>query len=219
MALFYRFLPKTSALVEYRYQSRTYTEQQDADDNSKGIEDDTAQDFDYHKTFIGLHWDASAKIIGDLKLGLGYKDYENDKNWDGNAYDDNTTWLAETRLFYKLTRKTMLSGKILREVRDSASDDGSTEYENTTVGVGVKQKVLRQLTLSGSLDYTAKEYDENADGDERSDDVYSAELGAEYTFNDWLTAGLNYTFKDKQSNFEDKEYTENIVGLSLSASY
>lgn len=219
VAFYYKFWPKTSALFEYRYQMREYTEQQDLDDNSKGIDSDTAQDFNYHQFFVGLHWDATAKITGDLKLGYGLKDYENDVNWRGEDYDDNDTWIAETRLAYRLAPKTRLTARLLRRVRNSSSDDGSTEYENTKVGFGLQQRILRRYTVKAGVAYTKKDYDENSSGESRDDDVYEGNLGVDYRFNEWLNGGVTYTYKDRQSNFADDEYTSNVFTVHIGAEY
>lgn len=219
LAFFYKFWPKTSALFEYRYQLREYTEQQDLADNDKGIDSNTAQDFSYHKFYVGLQWDATAKINGNLKLGYGLKDYDNSTNWLGEDYDDNSTWIAETRLSYQLAPKTRLTSELLREVRDSSSNDGSTEYENTRLGIGVKQTLLRRFTLKANASYTAKDYDADRFGNSREDDQYRAKLGCDYKIQDWLTAGVAYTYEDRQSNFADEEYTNNIIGFHIGGEY
>lgn len=221
VAVFYKFMPKTSALFEYRYQMREYT---DADDSIKaGYNDDTSQDFDYHKLFLGLHWDTTAKITGDLKFGYGMKNYDNDQNWLGQEYEDNDTWLAETRLTYKLRARTRLTGKVSRSVRDSSSDDGSTEYENTKLGLGIKQGFMERFVFNANASVTFKDYDEATTGtyagQEREDDQYEGEVGVKYKANDWLTLGVNYTYVDRQSNFDDEEYTNNIFGFQIAAKY
>lgn len=218
VAAYYRIMPKTSALVEYRVQMREYTEQQSAGDNSKGADSDTAQDFVYHKAFVGLHWDASAKITGDLKVGIGFKDYENDENWDGGDYDDATTWIAETRLNYQLFQRTRLNGRLLRQVKDSSSID-STRYTNTVFGLGASQEFSEKLTGKVDLSYTYDDYDAYGSADERQDDVYAAKLGLDYDIREWLTAGVNYTYKQRESNIDDKDYTNNRVAFTIGAAF
>ena len=218
IALFYKFLPKTSALVEYRVQLREYTEQQNAGDNSKGAKSDTSQDFIYHKGFIGLHWDASAKINGDLKVGIGYKDYENDKNWDNEDYGEETTWIAETKLTYQLFQKTQLNTKLMRQVKDSTSAD-STRYTDTMFGIGAKQMFTDKLTGKVDLSYTYDDYDAYNGADERQDDTYMARLGLDYQIQEWLTAGVNYTYKQRESNDNDKDYTNNRVAFTVGAAF
>jgi hypothetical protein len=215
LTAFYRIMPKTSALVEYRVQMREYTEQQNSGDNSKGADSDTAQDFVYHKAFVGLHWDASAKINGDLKLGIGYKDYENDENWDNVDYEDTTTWIAETRLYYQLFQRTQLNGKLLRQVKDSSAI-GSTRYTDTVFGLGAKQQFSEKLTGMVDLAYTFDEYDGD---DDREDDVYAAKIGLDYDIQDWLTAGVNYTYKQRESNIDDKDYTNNRFAFTIGAAF
>ena len=219
VAFYYRFMPKTSALVEYRVQVREYLEQQNAGDNDKGADSDTAQDFLYHKGFVGLHWDASAKINGDLKLGIGYKDYENDKQWAVNGvsedYEDATTWIAETNLAYQLFQKTRLNGRLMRQVKDSTSA-GSTRYTDTVFGIGARQMFTEKLTGKVDLSYTNDDY---AGNDDRRDDTDQARLGVDYKIQEWLTAGVNYTYKQRESNVDDKDYTNNRIAFTVGAEF
>lgn len=218
--MYYRVMPKTSAFVEYRFETTEYTEQQDLDDNNRGADSDTAQDFDYHKTFVGLEWDATAKVNGQLKFGYGYKDYDNSSSFrtdeDGNRikYDDASTWIAETNLTYNWRPKTAFDARVLRETYDSPSSI-NTQYDRTQVGFGVTQGLGQRMTLIADAAYTLRDYDETS----REDDQYELGLDLRYALQDWLSAGVRYEYDDRESDDKDFEYTNNVFGLYVQAEY
>jgi hypothetical protein len=220
VAMYYRVMPKTSAFVEYRFETTEYTEQQDLDDNDRGADSDTAQDFDYHKAFVGLEWDASAKLNGQLKFGYGYKDYDNTfsfrRDEDGNRikYDDASTWIAETNLTYNWRPKTAFDARILRETYDSPSSI-NTRYDRTQVGIGVAQALGQRMILRADAAYTLRDYDETS----REDDQYELGLDLRYAMLDWLSAGVRYEYDDRESDDKDFEYTNNVFAMYLKAEY
>ncbi len=214
LTLFYQLLPKTAALIEYRWETREYTEQQDASDNSYAADSVTAQDFDYHKFFLGLHMDPTAKISGDLKLGLGYRDFANDVSFrtgpDGNPlhYNDTGTWIAETMLHYQVSRRTRLKLGLAREAMDSA-DIMSTTYDSTAVELGLAQGIGRRLKLFGDVCY---EYDDYEGG--REDDTYYFSARLQYTAKEWCIFNLYYIFEEEDSSAAGQSYTNNRFGVS-----
>jgi hypothetical protein len=217
---YYKFMPKTSALFEYRATFTKYTEQESISDNAKGYDDNTSQDSTYHRFFVGLHWDATAKITGDLKLGWGYKDYDNDKDNNGNDYDDDSTWIAETRLAYQLFQKTSLRFRLLREDKDDTNAQTSG-YEHTKVGIGFDQGITDQLKVVGDFDYTLDTFDYDAK-DDNDVDIYNAKIGLNYDFNEWLGAGIAYNYRDKSNSAgwkKNDDYTDHICSFNVGARF
>ena len=222
---YYKFMPKTSALFEYRATFTKYSKQEDASDNSYGYDDETSQDSTYHRFLLGLHWDASAKITGDVKLGWGIKNYDNDEDYAGREYKDANTWIAETRLGYQMFKRTGLRFSLLREAKDD-TNAATGSYEHTKVGLGVDQGITQQLSLVGDLAYTydSYEYEEDSSGDTDPDknvNIYSASLGLNYAFNDWLNAGVGYKYKEKSNNshYDYDDYTDHIYSFNVGARF
>jgi hypothetical protein len=220
IALYYKFLPKTSVFVQYQYEMTEYPEQDDLDDNDRGIDSDTAQDYDYHKGFIGLEWDATAKLNGQLKVGYGYKDYDNKYSFRTDdqgrpiEYDEESSWIAGTDLTYQWRPKTALGFSLERENLDSPSTS-SNSYDRTRAGFGITQALGQRMTLSADAAYTLREYDEI----NRDDDQWELGLDFRYAMLEWLSAGLRYEYDDRESDDPEYEYTNNIVGLYLQATY
>lgn len=220
VAFYYRIMPKTAAFVEYRFETTEYTEQDDLEDNNRGADSDNAQDYKYHKGYVGLTWDATAKINGELKFGYGYKEYDNDVSFrtdeHGNSieYDDVSTWIAETRLTYAMSPKTAFDARILRETFDSPSSVDTT-YDRTEVGFGLTQEMGRRMTLSADAAYILRDYDRTS----REDDEWEVGLDLRYALMEWLAAGMRYEYDDRQSDVDEYEYTNNRVGFYLQAEY
>ncbi|MDD2219315.1 MAG: outer membrane beta-barrel protein [Desulfoplanes sp.] len=218
---YYKFLPKTSVLVEYRATFTSYAEQQDASDNAYGYDSDTSQDSTYHRVFVGLHWDATAKINGDLKLGWGYKDFDNDEDYAGNDYKDKGSWVAETRLGYQLFQRTRLTFSLVNEQKDD-TDAGTGSYEHSKVGFGLDQGITDQLKFLGDVSYTYNLYEYEEDGtNDKDENIYSLGLGFKYAFNEWVNAGIGYTYKEKinNSSYDSDNYTDHTCSISLGAAF
>ena len=217
---YYRFLPKTSFLVEYRRTIRDYTSQGTATDNSKGITNSTCEDHELDDYFLGLRWDPTAKLNGDLKFGYGEKNYDNARDWNNNKYADKDTWVAETNLRYKASEKTQFRAKIMRSIKESTSDT-SNYYTDTTFGLGLNQEMGRRIYLDLGLDYNRAEH--NAYGGEKSRDDKSitSTVGLEYRIQPWLRTGVEFSYKRKDSSegFEDNEYTNHKGMFSISATF
>lgn len=215
---YYRIFPRTSLLAEYRIKDINYTNQ-DNGDNTQGIDSDTSQDATFHQFFIGLNFDPSGKVKGELKLGVGHKDYENDTDWNGKEYEDVTTWLAETNLDWAVTAKTMINAKFARELKDSTKSY-ATRFSTTSVELGVRHTFFEQFTAYATGSYAEDDYDNTSSTlSSRLDRTFGAGTGLEYRFKnwieDWLTIGIGYSFENCESNFHDEEYLDHRTTLSF----
>ncbi|MGE4442153.1 MAG: outer membrane beta-barrel protein [Desulfomicrobium sp.] len=219
---YYRILPRTSLLAEYRINDINYTNQ-DNGDNTQGIDSDTSQDATFHQFFIGLNFDPTGKVKGELKLGVGRKDYENDTDWNGKEYEDVTTWLAETNLDWAVTAKTMINAKFARALKDS-TESYATRFSTTSVELGVRHTFFEQFTAYATSSYTEDDYDNTSSTlSSRLDRTIGAGTGLEYRFKnwieDWLTIGIGYSFENCESNFHDEEYLDHRTTLSFLAAF
>ena len=150
-----------------------------------------------------------------MNVGYQWKSYENELTATGVKRDKNKdTWIAATSVTYKPFETTNLSLNITRALRDTAAD--TNEYfEDTAVGLSLKQTILRKLVLSIGGMYSKNEYNTN----HRTDDNYSANGGLEYNIQEWMSIGVGYNYKQKFSNFKDNEYTDNQFVASLKLVY
>ena len=93
VTLFYRFWPKTSALIEYIFTYREYP--------SFSVDNNYA-----HSPLIGLTWDPTAKITGTVKFGYTFKQYDTDLPERNNSPEN---WIMSANLLYRYSRFTNLT--------------------------------------------------------------------------------------------------------------
>ncbi len=76
-------------------------------------------------------------------------------------------------------------------------------------------------TAAVDLNYTREAYQgditSNGETGERTDDNYGARVGLGYLFRPWLNFGLGYIYLDRNSNFDNFDYTNNTVYLTITA--
>lgn len=215
---YYRFLPRTSALLQYRLTDFNYINQ-DNGDNTRGIESDTSQDARLHQIFTGLRFDPSGKLKGELKVGIGRKDYVNDQDWNGLDYEDVTTWMAETSLTWDATAKTSLETLFSRSLNDS-TQSYATRFSRTAYRLGVRHHFLEQLIGTTQVGVVLDDYNNiSTTLGTRHDRTLRAGAGLEYTVQEWLVLTFSYAFTDRVSteDFDDEEYRDHSTTVGLQA--
>ena len=216
----YKFMPKTSVLVQYRRTERDYMEQEDgAQYGGYTYSSETSENYRLNDYLIGLHWEPGAKISGDVKFGWGDKEYDNDRDPDGNKYEDNDTWIAETMLLYKASEKTTINAHVMRSIKESTRIRESNYYIDTAVGLGLNQALVERFYLNFGLEYRTNEHDAHAGLRDRTDDIYNAQVELEYRIQTWLTASAGYEYekRDCTSDYKEYEYTVNKGIIRISA--
>lgn len=217
---YYRFLPKTSAVVQHRRTVRDYPSQARANDNDKGITSSTSEDYTIDDYFVGLHWDPSARLNGELKLGHSKNRYDNELDWNNNRYEDKDTWVVESNLSYRASEKTKLRAKVMRSIKESTSTT-SNYYTDTTFGLGINQALVHRVYFDLGLDYNRGEYNAYGSAGNRDDKSIGSTLSLDYNIQPWLSAGLAYAYKRRYSTsgFEDKEYTNHKWMFNVNAEF
>ncbi len=213
---YYRFLPRTSALLEYRLTDTSYGDQNNGD-NDLGIDSDTSQDSLQHQVFAGLRFDPSGKLKGDVKFGVGRKNYDNEADWNGQDYEDVTSWLAESSLDWAVTAKTSLGLDFSRSLNDS-TESYATRFTTTALRLDLKHEILTPLAALADASVSLDEYDDISPTLAPRDDVtLGLGAGLEYSAREWLTMGLGYRFEDRSSSedFSDEEYQDHRTTLTL----
>lgn len=220
LAFFYKLTGKTSVFGQYRYGTTEYDEQNDGVNNWK---DNTSQDHTLQDYFVGIRFDPTAKINGELKVGWSSKDMDNSVDKYSVAYSDEETWAVETMLTYKMTDRTtfMLAANRLHAMGSSEMD--STGYVDTNGKFSISQLITNRLSVGGGVGYQLWDYINEAPGNaEKKFDIYSAEANLDYRIQQWLTGGLRYTYKSKQateSQYETDEYDSNVISFILKAMF
>ena len=113
---------KTSLLANYRQGVTVYDKQ---NDGVNGWSDTTSQDNTFSSYFIGFRFEPGGKLSGEIKLGLGNKNYDNEVDKNGNNYKDIDSWVAETNVNFQARAKTIFTLNLQRSLKGSPDSDAA----------------------------------------------------------------------------------------------
>jgi hypothetical protein len=214
--LSYRFLPKTTAFGEYRYRTTDYYDSADGD---------TDASYATYAGFVGLKWDATARMSGTVKTGFRQINYDNEFDAAGNDYADKDLWAMSGQLSYKVSKTANINIMLNRSLDDTSYTGNAVEevsssafFINTGGSIGLTAKVTGKLTFEASGGYQRHEYeaiDEDLDG--REDDVVDAGAGLTYAFTNWFSGSVKYAYNEYESSDDARDETHNKAFVSLAA--
>lgn len=216
--IFYKIADKTSVFGEYRYTQGEYDEQ---NDGVSGWTEATSQDYTLDDYSVGVRFEPGAKLRGEIKIGYGRKNFENEADKSGRQYVNQDSWMAESEVKYTPTDRTELSCKLKRSIEGSPTESSSS-YLDTFMGFDIRHSLTRQFSLGAGLDWRRNDYsDENLAGvPKRHFNIYTARAGFEWQFYKYFTGGMDYLYKSRDANdnyYESEEYDNNVFSLRLNA--
>ncbi len=166
--------------------------------------------------FVGGAVQLNALDDKNVSLGMKYtlKNAEDpaheDYDRDGSLFNINAAW------------KRKISGINGKLTGDYDFNDAKGLYNDSTaygIGVGGKYPLDKQLTLSGKLDIKSTSYKESdpLKGDKETYTLSTLSVGGSYKIPglSGFIAVANLTAKQQSSNITSREYSENLVGVSL----
>ncbi len=200
--VFYKFLPKTSAFVEYDFIKVEYKQA-------------VLPESEEHHLYGGVQWNITAKSKGRIKVGYGAKDFKD------SSLDTNKELILEAQVDHKFTPKTSL--KLIATRRTNETNISATDFiiSNALRGEYL-QRLTSKITGSVGLSYQRDKYRGEltlgGETKERKDDIYGASIAFAYEFKEWLKAEAGYIYTKRDSNFSDFDFTNNTVFLRLTGS-
>jgi hypothetical protein len=205
--LYFRFLPKTSAFVEYDLRTVAY------DDPVLTAAGGTLTlDSQVHSGYAGASWEISPAITGTAKLGYQKKDF------DDAALEDFSTWVASVELDHAISdavRLKLAGGRRVNETKYT----GPSHF--TTTGADARLTIHFLDRLRGRLraGFGRDEFSDPIVGDPeaRTDDVSSFGAGLSYNFTSWLSLDADYAHFNRDSNIDVYSATENAFSLRVRA--
>lgn len=209
LTLYYRFLPKTAALIQYIFTYRTYP--------------DFSVDNNYsHSPLVGLTWDPSAKLSGTVKFGYTFKTYETEQANRNNSPDG---WACSVQLLYRLDRSTNITLTGQRSFQDDA-DYLNSPYTSSGVWLTLNRE-WHYLKLASyatfyyiNNDYLNRTIDPGTGTSVRRDDnLVGAGVGLSRSLTRWLRARLDYNYTNRASNFFGYGYNEHRFMFGLQTSF
>jgi len=192
---FYRVAPKTSALVELRYEDIDY-----------GLSTSTLDSVET-KYLLGLKWDATAKTSGSAKFGYMEKAYDSSvrKDQDSMSWEVAVRWSPLTYSVFDLSATQDFE-------EASGNEDAIDTHAYSLVWTHAWND---RLSTNVMFNHMEEEYT----GISREDETDSIMLGANYELQRWLAVNLAYTHTDKGSDLPDEEYQRDLLMLTVSASF
>ena len=206
--LYYKFLPKTSAFVGYGFSSREYPSFQ-ADNNIK------------QTPFVGLNWDPTSKLTGQIKFGYTFQNYVNDVSGRNNSPN---SWAASVGAIYRFSRYTTFNASLQRSIQENISFNNQA-YKSTGVWVSVNHDwAALQMASYLSFSYVNAAYigeSINPGTDQfqnRTDNTMTFGAGVSRPITRWARLRLDYSYINNASNFFIYEYHEHraLFGVQLS---
>ena len=206
--LYYRFLPKTSALVQYVF---TYREFPNTPfDNTTN-----------HSPLVGVTWEPTAKLSGTMKFGYTLDHYETSVP---GRIDNPTGFTMSMNLLYRYSRATNLTLTAQRAFQQDV-DFRNAGYYNTGVWLALNHEwSYFHIASYASFYYINSNYlnptlDAQGQFLRRLDNIVGTGVGLSRPLTRWLRARVDYSYSNRASNFFGYSYNENRVLVGLQTSF
>ena len=99
-------------------------------------------------------------------------------------------------------------------------DQTNQEYRNLLVEHYLTPKLLLTgRAIVGNGDYFEKARKVNGSFDWRNDWVYAFSVGVEYQIQKWLGVSADYTHSRRDSNFDNFDFKDDLVGAKVTLSF
>jgi len=223
--LVYNVTPKTGLFFQYRYLQAEYDKQNDGVfDPGRGAawSSDTSQDYTLNDFFRGARFKPGGKLSGEVKLGYGTKDYDNELDIAGNRYEDFGDWIAETLFSWQARERTKFTLELRRSFEGSPDADASG-YIDTKAGLMWDQQFARRLSLKVAGRWNGNDYQDEAPGrPDKFFNIYTGWFVFKWDIKKWLYAGIDYESTSKQATksfYNGEEYDRNQVRFFIGGNY
>ena len=200
--VYYRFLPKTSAFIEYDHRSIDF------------VPTTTTLDSTMDSVLLGITWEATAKSKGTIKVGRTQKDFKDEANRDFSLWE----FFADIRHTMSEATSVTLAGR--RKLNETNLQ--GTEYFITT-GFSAEVKHAFDTQLSGLVrfSYGRDDYSNALPPmtETRVDRALLEGIGVRYLVKEWFELGADYSYHSRNSNIDANDYREHNAVLSVNLAF
>ena len=191
---FYRFMPKTSLLVEARNTWANYK-----------LSTSTADNTDL-RLYAGIAWDVTAKTMGSIKLGRAYKKFDDASREDSSmaSWEGGLRWSPITYSTFDLVTSRSPS---------EATGFGNFVLNSATTLVW-SHRWASYFSSRVNAGYIKSEYDNTA----RTDHITNYGVGVFRELGRRMRAGVDWNFSERDSNQVGFDFKRNVMMLTLEAS-
>jgi hypothetical protein len=195
---YYRFMPKTSAFIEYDWKNVGY------DQKTNGL------DSRVHSGFLGLTWEMTASTRGTVKGGYLQKKF------DDASKEEYGTWGASADINHAFSDDASLKITAMRDVNESSAL-GTNYFVTTGAFAEYTHKLTYKISAVVRTSYGVDDYS-NAiapDTEARCDKTFLGGVGLKYQMQDWLEFALDYNYRDRKSNLPVNDLRQNTYSLAV----
>ncbi len=203
---YYRFLPKTSAFIEYDHKQVVFSQSSlDLDNNVDSL-------------LAGLTWEISARSKGTVKGGMIKKDFTSPTQGDFKG------WTGYADVHHDFTDNTSILLNGQRTVNET-SLLGNRYFITTGVYAELTHRFVRKLSGVVRGSYGIDNYADPVVTDPitnastvRTDRTLFGGLGLKYKMKDWLEFAVDYNARERRSNIPVNDYNEHSYILTANIS-
>jgi polysaccharide biosynthesis protein VpsM len=203
--VYFKFLPKTSALLEYNVTSVKFDDPDPAFGNVK-------LDSKVQRGYLGLTWDITSRSQGTLKGGYVRKDFKE------SGLEDFKGGIVWAGLSHQLTTRTSVRLDGERDVRES--NVGTQTYYISNGGhLTLDHQIHSTVSFKLGGGFIRDQYPKADPGrtQRRLDDTWTAGARLNYRFQKWLDFGVGYDHSQRRSVFDEFGYIDNLYSVTLGA--
>ena len=196
--LYYRFLPRTSAFIEYDFRNYTYDQKVNGLDSKVNI------------ALLGLTWEMSAITKGTIKAGYL------DKRFDAAGKDGIQSWTAAVDVSHAFSDYSSIKLVGMRDVNESSAL-GARYYITTGASAQYTHKLSAKISGVARISYGIDDYS-NAIGTDtvaRKDKTIFGGVGLKYQMKNWLEFALDYDHVNRDSNIAGHDLVQNTYSFTV----
>jgi len=184
-----RISPKTYAFLDYDYGEVSFPEK-------------ATSDYSFTTYSLGLRGKLSSKITGVVRVGWGEYDYDiGTKRETENIGGD---------INYHLSRRFLFKAGGGRSIEASTyTTDDASEQRMMRLQCKYFPPFNKKLSLRGGIKFTNIKFSDS----DREDDKTQLKLSAVYGLNKRTKLVLAYTRNARESNVQNRDFTQNIITL------
>ena len=201
---FYRVQPKTDLLVNFSY-------------GTKDFERASNRDVSRYIGAVGVRGEITSRLVSTFRVGYEVRDPD---HGDIGAYSG---IVIGGDFVYTPTDRTRITLVTERAVQESVFATNVAFLANL-VTLSAEHFLTPKLLLTGRLfggngDYFEKARKVNGSFDWRNDWVYAFSVGVEYQIQKWLGVSADYTHSRRDSNFDNFDFKDDLVGAKVTLSF
>jgi hypothetical protein len=195
---YYRFMPKTSAFVEYDWKNVSYEQKVNGLDSQ------------VNSGFLGLTWEMSASTRGTVKGGYMRKKF------DAAGKEDVATWGASADISHAFSEDSVLKIIAMRELNESSAL-GTRYFVTTGAFAEYTHKLTYKISAVARASYGVDDYSNAIAPDTvaRSDKTFFGGAGLKYQMRDWVEFALDYNYRSRSSNLPVNDLKQNTYSLTI----